>query len=274
MKIKKRTPLRIIGRVLLVLLAILAVFLIVMTIYNQIMLKKNKELYETPLGQLVEVDGHNMSIYTEGEGDHTLVFLSGWGTPSPILDFKALYSRLSDENKIAVVEKFGYGFSDEVEAIVGLDCCTPNCESEEALRSNDKIMGFAKFANRALRYTGLVRLGNLDMSGTLTDSEEKILTEITCRITANDTMMREASLENELALREELNSRPLPSVPMIMYASADYSGEELWIGGMQAMVDSSENGKLIKLDCGHYVHDFEYERISKDIKKLISELDS
>lgn len=323
MKIKKRTPLRIIGRVLLVLLAILAVFLIVMTIYNQIMLKKNKELYETPLGQLVEVDGHNMSIYTEGEGDHTLVFLSGWGTPSPILDFKALYSRLSDENRIAVVEKFGYGFSDEidderdidtilrqdrealekagvegpyilcphsfsgheatlwaqkypdeVEAIVGLDCCTPNCESEETLRSNDKIMGFAKFANRALRYTGLVRLGNLDMSGTLTDSEEKILTEITCHITANDTMMREGSLENELALRDELNSRPLPTVPMIMYASADYSGEELWIGGMQAMVDSSENGKLIELDCGHYVHDFEYERISEDIKKLISELDS
>ena len=40
------------------------------------------------------------------------------------------------------------------------------------------------------------------------------------------------------------------------------------------MVDSSENGKLIELDCGHYVHDFEYERISEDIKKLISELDS
>ena len=78
MKIKKRTPLRIIGRVLLVLLAILVVFVIIMTIYNQIMLKKNKELYETPLGQLVEVDGHNMSIYTEGEGGHTLVFLSGW----------------------------------------------------------------------------------------------------------------------------------------------------------------------------------------------------
>ena len=322
MKTKKRTPLRIIGRVLLVLLAILAVFIIVMTIYNQIMLKKNKALYETPLGQLVEVDGHNMSIYTEGEGDHTLVFLSGWGTPSPILDFKALYSRLSDENRIAVVEKFGYGFSDivdgerdidtilrqdrealekagiegpyilcphsfsgyeatlwaqkypdEVEAIVGLDCCTPNCESEETLRSNDKIMGFAKIANRALRYTGLVRLADMDMSGTLTDSEEKIFTEIACHTTANDTIMREGSLENELALMDLLNTKPLPTVPMIMYASADYSGEELWVGGMQAMVDSSENGKLIKLDCGHYVHDFEYERISQDIKQLISDLD-
>ena len=41
--------------------------------------------------------------------------MSGWGTPSPILDFKTLYSRLSDENRIVVVEKFGYGFSDVVD---------------------------------------------------------------------------------------------------------------------------------------------------------------
>ena len=79
------------------------------------MLRKNKALYETPLGQLVEVDGHNMSLYTEGEGKHTVVFLSGWGTSSPILDCKPLYSRLSDENKIVVVEKYGYGFSDVVD---------------------------------------------------------------------------------------------------------------------------------------------------------------
>ncbi|MBQ8960541.1 MAG: alpha/beta hydrolase [Ruminococcus sp.] len=313
---------RIIGRILLVILAILAVFLIIMTVYDKIMLKKNKDLYETPLGELVEVDGRSMSVYTEGEGDHTLVFLSGWGTPSPILDFKALYSRLSGENRIAVVEKFGYGFSDEidddrsmdtilrqdrealvkagvegpyilcphsfsgyeaalwaqkypdeVEAIVGLDCCTPNCESEDALRKNDKIMGFAKYANRALSYTGLLRLANLDQSGTLTDEEKKIFTEIACHTAANDTIMREGSLDNELAVIGELNSSPLPTVPMIMYASADHSGEELWVGGMQAMVDASENGELIKLDCGHYVHDFEYERISEDIKALITELD-
>ena len=97
-----KKTLKIIGKIVLVLLILLAVFLIIMTVYNQIMLRKNKDLYGTPLGQLVEVDGHNMSIYTEGEGEHTIVFMSGWGTPSPILDFKPLYSRLSDEYKIVV----------------------------------------------------------------------------------------------------------------------------------------------------------------------------
>ncbi|CDZ75647.1 Hypothetical protein ING2D1G_1510 [Peptoniphilus sp. ING2-D1G] len=68
----------------------------------------------TPLGELVEVNGHNMSIYTEGDGNKTLVFMSGGGTCSPILDFKSLYSLLRDEYRIIVVEKFGYGFSDVV----------------------------------------------------------------------------------------------------------------------------------------------------------------
>ena len=86
----------IIGKILLGFLILLAVFLIIMTIYNQIMLKKNKDLYETPLGQLMEVDGHNMSIYTEGEGEHTIVFMSGWGTTSPILDFRCVRTRIRD----------------------------------------------------------------------------------------------------------------------------------------------------------------------------------
>ena len=42
--------------------------LVVMAIYDQIMLRKNKDLYKTPLGQMAEVDGHNMSICTKGKG--------------------------------------------------------------------------------------------------------------------------------------------------------------------------------------------------------------
>lgn len=75
---------------------------------------KEKSL-RTPIGEMVTVNGHKMSIYVEGEGDKTLVFMSGGGTCSPILDFKSLYSLLSDDYRIVVVEKFGYGFSDIVD---------------------------------------------------------------------------------------------------------------------------------------------------------------
>lgn len=78
-------------KVVLIILSIIIVLLLSIFINHKIQLKKESELL-TPIGQLVEVDGYNMSVYIEGEGDKTIVFLSGGGTCSPILDFKSLYS--------------------------------------------------------------------------------------------------------------------------------------------------------------------------------------
>lgn len=100
-------------KVILIILGIIIIFLLAVYINHRIQLNKESKLL-TPLGQIIEVDGHNMSIYTEGTGSKTIVFMSGGGTCSPILDFKSLYSLLSDEYKVVVVEKFGYGFSDVV----------------------------------------------------------------------------------------------------------------------------------------------------------------
>lgn len=114
-----KKALKIVGKILLGILILLLAFLLVMFIYHRIMLSKEKSLLE-PLGQMVEVDGNNMSIYTEGEGEHTegehtIVIMSGSGMPSPILQYRPLYRKLSDTYKIAVIEKFGYGFSDVVD---------------------------------------------------------------------------------------------------------------------------------------------------------------
>lgn len=83
-------------------------------VYNKAALAKEAELLRRPLGQMVEVDGRKMCAHVQGEGARTLVFLSGSGTVSPILDFKSLYSLLSDDFRIVVIERFGYGFSDIV----------------------------------------------------------------------------------------------------------------------------------------------------------------
>ena len=316
-----KKALKAIGKILLGILILSAVFLIGLTVYNQIMLKKNISLYETPLGQLVEVDGHNMSIYTEGEGEHTIVFMSGWGTSSPILDFKPLYSKLSDDYRIVVVEKFGYGFSDlvdgerdmdtilrqdrealekcgieapyvlcphsfsgyeatrwaqeypdEVEAIVGLDMCTPHCMDVNKLKENETVKAFQLGLGKFIKATGIVRLFDYNESGTLTKEESAIYKEIACHKNVNPTELNEGDTEKTIALNDERNSAPLPTVPVMMYVSNETSNDEYRIGGMQAMVDASSDGKLIKLDCGHYVHHFESERISRDMKELIENL--
>lgn len=66
-----------------------------------------------PPGQQVAVNGHRLHVYGEGAGAPTLVFLSGSGTTAPTLDFRGLYRRLSDEYRIVVVERAGYGWSDD-----------------------------------------------------------------------------------------------------------------------------------------------------------------
>ena len=110
---------RVVKVIFVVIVAVLMLLLII-CINHQIHLKMEKEL-RLPLGQMVEVDGNNMSIYVEGTGDTTLVFMSGGGTCSPILDFKSLYSLLSNKYRIVVVEKFGYGFSDVVDKKRGIE---------------------------------------------------------------------------------------------------------------------------------------------------------
>ena len=107
-------------KIIIILLVLFIVILVAIYINHRIQLNKEEKL-KTPLGKLIEVDGHQMSVYVEGNGDKTIVFMSGGGTCSPILDFKSLYSTLSDNYKIVVVEKFGYGYSDIVDKDRSID---------------------------------------------------------------------------------------------------------------------------------------------------------
>ena len=95
-KIMERYTMKKFLKVILIIALAVIILLIAIYINHQIRLKQESKL-RSPLGQIVEVDGHNMSIYIEGAGDATLVFMSGGGTCSPILDFKSLYALLSDK---------------------------------------------------------------------------------------------------------------------------------------------------------------------------------
>ena len=95
------------GVIIGIVVAIIIIFILISYINHRVHLSKEDELF-VPNGQIVEVNGHNMHVYMEGEGDTTLVFMSGGGTSSPVLDFKSLYSLLSHKYRTVVVEKAGY----------------------------------------------------------------------------------------------------------------------------------------------------------------------
>ena len=96
----------------LVFLSFLVFFLVATFFYHRISLQKENE-FLTPIGQKVEVNGHQMNVYVEGDGPETIVFLSGAGIASPILDFKDVSDSLSKKYKVVIVERAGYGYSDD-----------------------------------------------------------------------------------------------------------------------------------------------------------------
>lgn len=128
-----KKALRITVKVIFTIICLLLIFLAGVFIYHRIMLGKEKPLISDYIGTMTEVDGGNMCVYSAGNGKHTIVFMSGYATPSPILDFKPLYDKLSDDFRIAVVEKFGYGFSDETDMPRDVD--TMLRQTREALKN-------------------------------------------------------------------------------------------------------------------------------------------
>ena len=306
-------------KVLLIDIGILASIIIGSFINHKIQLSKEEDLFKGP-GNIVEVNGNKMSIYTEGEGRETLVFMSGGGTCSPILDFKSLYSKLSDDYRIVVIEKFGYGFSDivdekrdintilsesrealkkagingpyilcphsmsgievlywaekypeEVKAIVGLDMAVPKAYLDYKINMN--LIKLSSFAANA----GITRLipgvweSDAVKYGTLSEEEKEIYKAVFFRRTATKTMLNEVKEIKKNALLVDEGEGV--NIPMLMFVSNGQGtgwSEDQWKKLQKDFALEDEKREIVELDCPHYAHDYEYDKISKEIKKFIN----
>ena len=308
-------------RVFLWIAAIIVILICICFVYHRYRLRKEEKLRE-PLGQIIDINENNISIYVEGSGSKTLVFLSGGGTCSPILDFKSLYSLLSDEYRIVVIEKFGYGYSDivdedrniqtilsetrlalhkagidgpyvlcphsmsgiealywaqeypdEIESIIGLDMAVP--EYYENMKINLPLMKLGQYA-ADLGITRLIpTLAESDAikHGTLTNDEKNRYKAIFYNRTATVTMINEAKSAKDNARIVAQNG--VPQVPMLLFISDGTGGtgfdKETWRRIPEKYISEVKAGKYIELDCPHYVHDYEYGRISEEIKRFLRE---
>lgn len=307
-------------KVILIIFTIIVLLVIITFVRHKICSSNEKDLL-TPLGDLVEVNGHNMSIYAEGDGDTTLVFMSGGGTCSPILDFKSLYSLLSKDYKIVVIEKFGYGFSDvvdenrdidtilsetrmaldkagikgpyvlcphsmsglealywaqnypeEVEAIVGLDMAVPGYYDEMNISIPIMKLGQYGATLGITRWIPSLAESDVIKFGLLSDKEKEIYRAVFYQRTATVTMINEAKIVKENANTVKENG--IPQVPMLLFISNGSGGtgftKEMWRTIPKEYISGYDNASYIELDCPHYVHDYEYEEISEEIRRFIN----
>jgi pimeloyl-ACP methyl ester carboxylesterase len=314
--------LKFMGKALLIILTLSAAVVLTSYINHRIRLESEDMIY-SPIGRQVEVNSHLMNVYSEGGGDISIVFMSGGGTCSPVLDFKTLCSKLSDKYKVIVIEKAGYGFSedsdvprdidsilsesrqalilsghegpyipaphsmsgiealywaqkypDEVSAIVGLDMSVP--KAYEELNINLPLMRLLSFASKA----GIPRLipgiseGDAVRYGTLSEEEKDLYSMVFYRRTLTTAMLNEIKEIKNNA--KTVSKGKTVDIPVLIFSSnGEGTGfdEQSWNNLHAVFINSIPNGRMIKVDSPHYLHNHEYELIAEEIKAFISELE-
>ncbi|MBU8697640.1 alpha/beta fold hydrolase [Bacillus pumilus] len=97
-------------------ITVVVVFLATVYFVNLVSNEREKGKIED-YGQKVMVDGKQMNVLIQGDGKETIVLLPGYGTASPVLDFKPLVDELSPYYRVVVIEPFGYGLSDDTDKV-------------------------------------------------------------------------------------------------------------------------------------------------------------
>ena len=103
------------------------------------------------------------------------------------------------------------------------------------------------------------------------EKEKEIYRAIFYQRTATVTMIDEAKAVKKNAGVVKENG--VPQVPMLLFISDGSGGtgftKEKWRGIPKEYILNCNNASYIELDCPHYIHDYEYQRISKEIRSFI-----
>ena len=297
MKILKR-----LAKIILAFAAVIAAALLLCFVNHRIKLANEDKFFITA-GTPVTVDGHTMNVYTEGDGNVTLVFMSGGGTCSPLLDFKSLYSLLSDKYRIAVVEKFGYGFSDVVNTDRDIDSmlddtrtalsaaglkapyilCPHSMSGLEALRwaqeYPDEVSAIVGLDMAVPQYYESMDI-NIPLMRLASFAAQIGMTRIIPGISESDAILYVTMINETAAVKENaktVEAGEVPQIPMLLFISDGSGGtgfdKDTWRSVPKDYIEQVNGGTYIELDCPHYVHDHEYEKISEETIKFISGLE-
>ena len=165
-------------------------------------------------------------------------------------------------------------YPDEVEAIIGLDMAFPETYSY--------TKGGVWVKPYYLAQHGLINLGIgrffpddtfLPEGDFLSDKEEQTYLALVNRIANNIDVAKEASdAKNNAAL---VASGGKPDIPMLLFLSEKKlnGSRDLWKKVAYDYAEGLSSVSVVKLDCGHYIFHYEPEKIIKEIKAFLHDLD-
>lgn len=166
-------------------------------------------------------------------------------------------------------------YPDEIAAIVGLDPAVPQAYDNYSMPSK-VVLNLSAFAANS----GLTRLfpsicndSAAIQYGSLTDDEKEVYRAVFYRRTATSTMLRE--LENIQENAKKVNEMGSPEIPMLFFISnGEGTGweKEQWQKHLIEYISAVPKGQQVLLDCGHYVHDYEFDTIASQSKDFLSNI--
>lgn len=147
-------------------------------------------------------------------------------------------------------------------------------EYYDNMNINIPLMHIAKWAANigVTRFVPGISDSDAIKYGTLTNTEKEIYRAVFYSRTATVTMIKETEYVKENA--EKVNSMGVPQLPMLLFISNGSGGtgfdEETWRKIPIEYISQVDGGEYIELDCPHYVHDYEYNAISKGIVAFLT----
>jgi hypothetical protein len=166
-------------------------------------------------------------------------------------------------------------YSDEVEAIIGLDMAVPETYNQMDSSQRKSSVNLVKFIQRS----GLIRLipsafesQELIKSNLIAKDEIKAYRALFYRKTLTDDMLEEIERlkdNNEIIKNDEL---PVDTPMYFFISNGEEVGLEGWNTILKDYLSHINDSKYMELNSGHYVHHYESPLIANELKSYIEEI--
>lgn len=156
-------------------------------------------------------------------------------------------------------------YPDEVLAIIGLDMAWPQAYDKVPVPSAGTLA-----LAEVLRKLGVQRLLPRQKIEGLSPEEAKQARMLYIRNFFSLPQQQEALsvIENAVTVQ----SGGIPALPFLLFAGNGKGVGDFWLPCQREMAEKS-GGRLIELDCGHYLHHFEADRIAEEIRGFLKEME-
>jgi len=157
-------------------------------------------------------------------------------------------------------------YGNEIKAIVGLDMAVPDSYKYLDFNSEKAQINMA----RVLKFFGFSRIiGNTQGTADLTRQQQRQQAILGHRNFVNPSLVAEGlALLGNIGIVEKSG---IPDVPILLFTSHGNDIDDNWLP-VQRQFAKDTNSTLVELSVGHYVHQYEPEKIANKINTFIGGL--